>query len=132
MKRLASILLVLLFLQSKIGMAFNVHYCGGHIAKISWSFDAIGCGMEKSKASPTSPVQLQQKTCCNDDLIIAQNDSDQTTTLGQYELIVNQPIVAAVSNSKLVFPQRISFQRTPDPPVINALYKRNCTLVFYE
>ena len=49
MKQLRVLLLLLLFLQSKIGVAFNVHYCGGHIAKISWAFDAKDGGMEKKK-----------------------------------------------------------------------------------
>ena len=73
MKQLRVILLLLLFLQSKIGVAFNVHYCGAHIAKISWAFDAKGCGMEK-KIPITEEHQFSQKNCCEDDLIISQND----------------------------------------------------------
>ena len=33
MKQLRVLLLSYSFLQSKIGVAFNVHYCGEHIAK---------------------------------------------------------------------------------------------------
>lgn len=133
MKQLRIILLVLLFLQSKIGMAFNVHYCGSQIAKISWSFDAKGCGMENPKTNSIPLAQLLQQMCCSDDQIIAQNDTDQNTT--QDDLVINPNATAHSSlfGQSLVLPNKSIIQRTPDPPpVISALYKRNCALVFYE
>ena len=34
---------VLIFLTSKIWVALNVHYCGGHIQEIALAWNAEGC-----------------------------------------------------------------------------------------
>ena len=78
MKRLQILLVILLFLHSKIGVALNAHYCGNHIADISWAFDVKGCGMEKSNLSLDFLEKIAKTNCCEDDLIVEQNTSDQT------------------------------------------------------
>ena len=40
-----SIFFVLILLISKVGMALNVHYCGGQISEISMAWDAEKCQM---------------------------------------------------------------------------------------
>ncbi|MDG1053435.1 MAG: hypothetical protein P8O78_02250 [Flavobacteriaceae bacterium] len=131
MKQLRVLLLLLLFLQSKIGVAFNVHYCGGHIAKISWAFDAKDCGMEK-KNFPSDVLQFTQKSCCQDDVIIAQDDSDQTTN--QEKQFVDNFIQFEL-NDEINLPKldpRIALQLVHPPPSIRKLYKINCAPLFYE
>lgn len=131
MKQLRVLLLLLLFLQSKIGVALNVHYCGEHIAKISWAFDAKGCGMEK-KIPTTNELQFSQKSCCEDDLIISQNDSDQNindqeqSNVGVLTKTFNpifKPIVA-----KHVIVQQMGIRPPPREP----LYIKHCAQIFYE
>ena len=131
MKQLRVILLLLLFLQSKIGVAFNVHYCGAHIAKISWAFDAKGCGMEK-KIPTTEELQFSQKNCCEDDLIISQNVSDQNINDQEQSNVeflagtfnpIFRPIVA---NSATV--QQMGIRPPPREP----LYINHCAQIFYE
>ena len=61
MKQLRVLLLLLLFLQSKIGVAFNVHYCGEHIAKISGRLTQRVVGWKKD--SYKNELQLSQKSC---------------------------------------------------------------------
>lgn len=131
MKQLRVLLLLLLFLQSKIGVAFNVHYCGEHIAKISWAFDAKGCGMEK-KIPTTNELQFSQKSCCEDDLIISQNDSDQNindqeqSNVGVLTKTFNpifKPIVA-----KHAIVQQMGIRPPPRKP----LYIKHCAQIFYE
>lgn len=131
MKQLRVLLLLLLFLQSKIGVAFNVHYCGEHIAKISWAFDAKGCGMEK-KIPTTNELQFSQKSCCEDDLIISQNDSDQNindqeqSNVGVLTKTFNpifKPIVA-----KHAIVQQMGIRLPPREP----LYIKHCAQIFYE
>ena len=61
MKQLRSILLLLLFLHSKVGVALNVHYCGGQIAAISWAFLPDNCGIEMKKVQvnfPSFPLNI--------------------------------------------------------------------------
>lgn len=133
MKQLRIILLLLLFLHSKIGVALNVHYCGEHIAQISWAFDAKGCGMEKGE--PFSPLKHQfiQQSCCSDDVIIAQNDSDQTTYESKFFQTPDQRIIAnSAGIVPIYFPQKIIFYRGSAPPKVTALYKKNGAFIFYE
>ncbi len=132
MKQLRIFLLLLLFLQSKIGLAFNVHYCGNHIAKISWAFDAKGCGMEK-KALPADALEFSQKSCCNDDVVIAQNDTDQNLSDEaknklQQSIVVFQPLVVLPA---LNAPIALQLGYRPPPPK-EQLYTHFCAPLFYE
>ena len=131
MKQLRVLLLLLLFLQSKIGVAFNVHYCGAHIAKISWAFDAKGCGMEK-KIPTTEELQFSQKNCCEDDLIVSQNDSDQNINdqkqpnVAVFAKTLNPAFKTIVVNHAIV--QQMGIRPPPREP----LYIKHCAQIFYE
>jgi hypothetical protein len=52
-KNFKAVFFALIFLTSKIGVALNVHYCGGYIEGIVLAWNAVGCGMplEKSQDS---------------------------------------------------------------------------------
>ena len=131
MKQLRVLLLLLLFLQSKIGVAFNVHYCGEHIAKISWAFDAKGCGMEK-KIPTTNELQFSQKSCCEDDLIISQNDSDQNINDQEQS---NVGVLTKTFNPifKPIVPKHAIVQQMGiHPPPREPLYIKYCAQIFYE
>lgn len=131
MKQLRVLLLLLLFLQSKIGVAFNVHYCGAHISKISWAFDAKGCGMEK-KFPTSEELQFSQKKCCEDDLIISQNDSDQNNNdqeqpnVAVFAKTLNPAFKTIVVNHAIV--QQMGIRPSPREP----LYIKHCAQIFYE
>ena len=134
MNQLRILLIAFFFLHSKIGVAFNVHYCGKHIAAISWAFDAKGCGMEKKNLSLDFSDQLIQKTCCENDLIIDQNTSDQTKleSKSQKSISVNLSLTST-SNAEIKFVSinaKNSFKKHPPPPKIH-LYKENCSFIFY-
>ena len=130
MKRLGVYFLMILFLQSKIGLAFNVHYCGTHIAKISWAFDAKGCGMEKEMPI-SDALQFSQQNCCDDDTIIAQNDSDQTTVNANQiplnGIFISPPSFITYNNLKAK--KKVQFVCRPPPR--QALYKFNGAFLFY-
>ena len=131
MKQLRVILLLLLFLQSKIGVAFNVHYCGAHIAKISWAFDAKGCGMEK-KIPTTEELQFSQKNCCEDDFIISQNDSDQNINDQEQSNLV---VLAGTYNPifRPIVANRVTVQQMGiRPPPREPLYIKHCAQILYE
>ena len=57
-------------------MALNVHYCGGHVASISSAFSPENCGMENPKPVDDH-LNFSSKHCCDDDLIVQQNENDQ-------------------------------------------------------
>lgn len=130
MYRLGVYLLLLLFLQSKVGLALNIHYCGAHIAKISWAFDAKGCGMEQ-KQTTDDTLQFNQKTCCEDDVIIAQNDGDQNSGWSQ-QFFINGIHLAVSSFSAYneTRSERVVYCLSRPPPK-QALYKLNGAFLFY-
>jgi len=132
MKQLRIFLLVVLFLQSKVGIAVNLHYCGEHFAEISWAFDVKGCGMEKEKI-PTNVLAFSQKSCCHDDLIIAQDDTDQN--IGeQVQIEINQFQIEPYPFHH--FTQFEAKKEGPllfhPPPSIRKHYRLNCAQIFYE
>ena len=74
---------VLIFLTSKIGLALNVHYCGGHIEDIALAWNAGGCEISLEKAK--EPHQdLIKNHCCQDQTVFIQNNEPQKTA--DYEL----------------------------------------------
>jgi hypothetical protein len=133
MKRLQILLVTLLFLHSKIGVAFNAHYCGNHIADISWAFDVKGCGMEKSNLSLDFLEKIAKTNCCEDDLIVEQNTSDQTqedVNSGVDLLCILQPINLNITFGSPFLVTTHSLFDHP-PPLKTRLYKKYCALVFY-
>ncbi len=131
MKQLRILVLLLFFLHSKIGVAFNVHYCGKHIAEISWAFDPKGCGMEPSELPGCDKERLTQKSCCLDDVVIQQNNADQDI-LKQIKpsILANGVWLSEVEQlDHFVPPPEVL--RSKDPPCLKALYKRYCSYVFY-
>jgi len=132
MKQLRILILLLFFLHSKIGVAFNVHYCGKHIAEISWAFDAKGCGMEQTELPLCDKEKLTQESCCLDDVVIEQNDADQNALKLQKapSILPNEVWFSEVHQLDHFFHAPEVLQSKDLPPLI-ALYKRNCSYVFY-
>ena len=131
MKQLRSILLLLLFLHSKIGVALNVHYCGGHVAVISWAYSPENCGMEMKKNSSELP-RFSAKHCCDDDLVVEQNSEDQKQPDQEDRRIVanlTQPVFQD-TNSWSYTNQQLVFSVYNPPPKLKQ-YKLNCSFIFY-
>tara|TARA_B100000965_G_scaffold371917_1_gene361231 strand:- start:473 stop:886 length:414 start_codon:yes stop_codon:yes gene_type:complete len=80
-----AVLLTLIFLTSKIGLALNVHYCGGHIEEIALAWNAEGCEMSVQKVQDThQDYKLTKNHCCKDQTILIQNNEPQK--MADYEL----------------------------------------------
>lgn len=97
-KKCTSLFLALLLLVSNVGVAFNVHYCGGAIAGVRLHSAILspdepdGC-CEQTKVAST-------KTCCKDKVIHFEKKSDDATVkamlfelLASFVLPVQQPII---------------------------------------
>lgn len=129
MRQLRTFLLLILFLHSKIGVALNVHYCGGHIAVISWAFAVENCGMEQEPSSSDAP-RFSGKHCCDDDLVVEQNSNDQNkqeveqpfSTVAHTETLWLKKSTLAVNGLVLT--------NKPPPPKLKA-YLVNCAYIFY-
>ena len=84
------------------------------------------------KIPTTNELQFSQKSCCEDDLIISQNDSDQNindqeqSNVGVLTKTFNpifKPIVA-----KHAIVQQMGIRPPPREP----LYIKHCAQIFYE
>ncbi|MBH45445.1 MAG: hypothetical protein CMC93_02375 [Flavobacteriaceae bacterium] len=73
--RLKAVLFLSILLISKVGMALNVHYCGGKIAEIAFAWNAEGCGMSSDKSQETERSTTTIKNhCCQDEIVFLQNN----------------------------------------------------------
>ena len=69
-----AIFFILIFLTSKVGVALNVHYCGGHIAEISLAWKAEGC---KRSSIMEQGFALKNSHCCENETVFIQNNTPQ-------------------------------------------------------
>ena len=134
MKRLKVILLLLLFVHSKMGMALNFHYCGDHIAAISSAYNPKGCGIEMTKNQKTVGFYFTQKSCCSDALKIFQSTEDISIADEAKWLDVDfssPPILVIHRLSGLTYNQKIQINERP-PPLQRQLFIMYGSFVFYE
>jgi len=134
MKRLKVILLLLLFVHSKTGMALNFHYCGDHIAAISSAYNPKGCGMEMTKNQKTGELYFTLKSCCSDALEIFQSTEDISLADEAKGLdldFFSPPIEEIRRSSALTYNQKIQINERP-PPLQRQLFRMYGSFVFYE
>ena len=70
MKRLFSILIVVIFLAGNIGLTLSTHYCGGRVSEqnLGLIIADLGCGMEAESKDNCSGEETSVKSnCCHDD-----------------------------------------------------------------
>ena len=89
-------------------------------------------GWSKQICRSVLPTKLSQKSCCDNDVVIAQNDADQTKVEGQKALLY------ARTNQRSSFEKQVeiiaftpSINNSTYPPPKRAHYKINCAFIFY-
>ena len=106
-----AIFFVLIFLISKIGVALNVHYCGGHIQEIALAWNVEGCGISLEKSQDTRQSQeVTKKHCCQDKTVFIQNNEPQKTTDSELQVtdfVVQQYKTCTFDLSKIIFPKAV-------------------------
>ncbi|PVX45195.1 hypothetical protein C8C85_0974 [Flavobacterium sp. 103] len=73
-KRHISIFLAVLLLVSNVGLAFNVHYCGGEISSVS--LNSTLPSMQSEKGCCEKKVVSKKDSCCKDKKILIQKKVD--------------------------------------------------------
>ena len=73
-KKCTSLFLAFLLLVSNVGLAFNVHYCGGEIASVSVKPIA---SKQVDKGCCVNKVE-KEESCCKDKVVNFQKKSDNT------------------------------------------------------
>ena len=102
---------VLIFLTSKIGVALNVHYCGGHIQEIALAWNVEGCGISLKKSKDTHQgLKVTKNHCCQDKTVFIQNNEPQKTIESDLQVTyfeVQQYNTCTIDLSKIIFPKAV-------------------------
>ena len=125
--RIKILTILLFFIQSRVALGVNIHYCENLVANFSYLHSVEGCDMHDSKFDDN--YQISQEACCQDMALIFDKNQIETeskttslfdTTISQsffeYIFIVDDYIITKIPE----FP----------PPKIPA-FKKYCSLVFY-
>ena len=105
-----AIFFVLIFLTSKIGVALNVHYCGGHIQEIALAWNVEGVEFFGKKSRHPSRPRGYKKHCCQDKTVFIQNNEPQKTTDSELQVTyfaVQQHNTCTFDLSKIIFPKAV-------------------------
>jgi hypothetical protein len=73
-KKHISIFLAVLLLVSNVGLAFNVHYCGGEISSIS--LNSTLQSVQNEKGCCGKKIISKKDSCCKDKKIVFQKKTD--------------------------------------------------------
>jgi len=73
-KKHLSIFLAVLLLVSNVGLAFNVHYCGGEISSVS--LNSTLSSVQSEKGCCEKKVVSKKDSCCKDKKIVFQKKTD--------------------------------------------------------
>jgi hypothetical protein len=73
-KKHICLLLAFLILGSNVGLAFNIHYCGGKIASVSLSLPSV-LSLQKDKDCCLKKV-VKKESCCKDKKIVLKEKAD--------------------------------------------------------
>ena len=134
LRSVKAIFFVLIFLTSKIGVALNVHYCGGHIQEIALAWNVEGCGISLEKSQDTHQgLEVTKKHCCQDKTVFIQNNEPQKTT--DSELLITYFAVPRFNTftfdlSKIIFPKTV-FTKPKNPVFKEKIFLLNHSLIFY-
>jgi hypothetical protein len=132
-KKHICLLLAFLILGSNVGLAFNVHYCGGKIASVSLSVPAV-LSMQKEKDC-CSKKAVKKDSCCKDKKIVLKEKADDKIVKSftfQFDYVFLVPVYhPAVLNAVPSFKSNLSCAYYCDanaPP----LYKLYSQYLLYD
>jgi hypothetical protein len=123
MKKIAAIILMLVYGMSSSGMSVTADYCCGKLSKIGVSL--------KQNENSKQDNQLQNKKCCGHKEVSFKVKTDHEITAKQNIDFSTQTIVQPVFfdvASSLNFLNKTIFQNSNGPPLFNAVpgYIFNC------
>ncbi len=129
-----AIFFVLIFLTSKIGVALNVHYCGGHIQEIALAWNVEGCGISLEKSQDTHQSQeVTKKHCCQDKTVFIQNNEPQKTSDSELQVTyfeAQQHNTCTFDLSKIICPKAV-FVKPKCLFFIDKIFLVHHSLIFY-
>ncbi|HSD13916.1 MAG TPA: hypothetical protein VLB74_04650 [Flavobacterium sp.] len=134
-----SFVLAMLILVSNVGLAFNVHYCGGELAGVSLDYKRYEPCVEKKveKEDACCATSNEHDSCCSNDKIdLKKSISDEVIVksfqldLGAFTFVDTwKPATFTVVEQEEMKSDEPSFYCDSHAP---PLYKLHCQYLFYD
>ncbi|MGX7667034.1 HYC_CC_PP family protein [Flavobacterium pedocola] len=134
-----SFILALLLLVSNVGLAFNVHYCGGELAGVSLDYKKYEpCVEEKvEEENACCATSNEHDSCCSNDKIDLKKSFSDEVIVKSFQLDLGaftftdtwKPIVFEAVEEVAVTSDTPSFYCDSNAP---PLYKLYCQYIFYD
>ena len=134
MKKCTSLLLAMLILVSNVGLAVNVHYCGGQIAGISSVYAVSDISNHQSETEKSCCAAKTGKDSCCDNKVI-KVEKKQDLVIKTFSFQIDSPIIIPNWNpmvfapvSKITQPQTAAYYCDAHAPPLYQLYSQ---YIFY-
>lgn len=134
-KKHIAALLSALILFSGIGLAINVHYCGGKVSSVGLTYKVQElCGVASKKKSCCGSETSTHKKCCKDSLIKINKHGENVIVkslhldLAAFAFAPAQSFLLTGQTDAVQSKQLPAFYASPNAP---PLYKLYCQLVYY-
>lgn len=134
-----SFVLALLILVSNVGVAFNVHYCGGNLAGISLDYKKTEPCIEKKveKEMACCATSSEHDSCCSNDKIDLKKSLSDEVIVKSFQLDLGvftfaqewKPSAPAALEEEITISNEPSFYCESNAP---PLYKLYCQYIFYD
>lgn len=118
--RIFSCCMALLLLASTTSWKVEKHYCMGRLINVAFFVDADACGMDMPVLAEQE-VTLNQKTCCDNEVILLEGQDEVTAVYNDLDLDQQQFLIAyTLSFLEILTPldSKESFYNSYHPPKI--------------
>jgi hypothetical protein len=134
-----SFLLALLILVSNVGLAFNVHYCGGELAGISLDYKKSEPCVEQKVVEEDAccATSNEHDSCCSNDKVDIKKTISDEVIVKNFQLDLGVFTFTEAYNFSAVTPIEHVDCKSDEPSFYcdsNAppLYKLYCQYIFYD
>nr|WP_177729991.1 hypothetical protein [Flavobacterium inviolabile] len=132
-----SLLLAMLILVSNVGLAFNVHYCGGEIASVSLAYKSeVPCVKIAEEENSCCAATGKKDDCCSNSKVDLKKNTTDNIIVKSFQLDLGaftfadswKPEITEAVETAVVNSDAPSFYCDSNAPPLFKLY---CQYIFY-
>lgn len=126
--RQAGFILAFFYLLSVVGYGLEFHYCLGDITDVNYALLETSCHCDDAH-------QGLMKGCCEEKEFFIQLDDEHQASGGINHLEIQLPLIGEFSwNCQLEaeeLVEQVKYPESTGPPLVEPIFRKNCSLVFY-